>query len=35
VPGVIALPIIAANPDYARWICDETADAVTVGRSSD
>ena len=28
VPGVVALPIIAANPDYARWIRDETADPV-------
>jgi len=25
VPGVVALPIIAANPDYARWIRDQTA----------
>jgi periplasmic divalent cation tolerance protein len=25
VPGVVALPIVAANPDYARWIREETA----------
>jgi periplasmic divalent cation tolerance protein len=24
VPGVVALPIIAANPDYAAWIRDNT-----------
>jgi periplasmic divalent cation tolerance protein len=28
VPSVVALPIIAASPDYARWIRDETAQAV-------
>lgn len=28
VPGIVALPIIAANPAYAQWIRDETASAV-------
>jgi periplasmic divalent cation tolerance protein len=25
VPSVAALPIIAANPDYAQWVRDQTA----------
>lgn len=24
VPGVVAVPIVAANPDYAQWIRDHT-----------
>lgn len=24
VPGIIAIPIIAANPDYAAWIREHT-----------
>jgi periplasmic divalent cation tolerance protein len=35
VPGVVALPIIAANPDYAQWIRDETADPVLHDRSDE
>jgi len=35
VPGVVALPIIAANPDYARWIRDETAHPGTSRASTD
>ena len=27
VPCVIALPVVAANPDYAAWVLAETADA--------
>ena len=26
VPSVVALPIVAANPDYAAWIITETRD---------
>jgi periplasmic divalent cation tolerance protein len=26
VPCVIALPIVAANPAYAKWVLDETSD---------
>jgi periplasmic divalent cation tolerance protein len=31
VPCVIALPIVATNPAYARWVLDETTDPAPVG----
>ncbi|MBD3320133.1 MAG: divalent cation tolerance protein CutA [Chitinivibrionales bacterium] len=24
VPCVVALPIVGGNPEYIRWVCDET-----------
>lgn len=26
VPGLVAIPLIAANPAYARWVRDNTSD---------
>ncbi len=33
VPGIIAIPLVAANPDYAAWIRDNTATAAELSRS--
>ncbi|GIF16084.1 divalent-cation tolerance protein CutA [Actinoplanes teichomyceticus] len=30
VPCVLALPVVAGNPRYLRWVLDETADPATV-----